>query len=110
MAIDDKTQAAPASASQAAGKDGRHAIPAKVGDFELLTSAELEFAPVTVAKWQSTKTGLKVVYADVESPLVQAYMPIVTEIFDDTGRPHTLEHLVSAARLPKSNTPSTGSD
>ena len=27
-------------------------------------------------------------------PLVQGYFSVVTEIFDDTGRPHTLEHLI----------------
>lgn len=77
-----------------ASVDNSSKIPQRVGDFALLTSGELEFAPITVSKWISLKTGLKVVYADVESPLVQAYMPIVTEIFDDSGRPHTLEHLV----------------
>lgn len=27
-------------------------------------------------------------------PLVQGYFSVATEIFDDTGRPHTLEHLI----------------
>ena len=88
MQLDPSPIRAPASS-------GAHEIPTKVGDFELLATGQLEFAPITVSKWVSQKSGLKVVYADVESPLVQAYMPIVTEIFDDTGRPHTLEHLVS---------------
>lgn len=91
----DSTASASAASSAKPNGGARHEIPHKVGDFELLTTGELEFAPISVSKWVSQKSGLKVVYADVESPLVQAYMPIVTEIFDDTGRPHTLEHLVS---------------
>lgn len=27
-------------------------------------------------------------------PLVQGYFAFITEIFDDSGRPHTLEHAV----------------
>ncbi|GJN92120.1 hypothetical protein Rhopal_005150-T1 [Rhodotorula paludigena] len=71
------------------------AIPVEVGDFKLVVQDELEFAKgVQIAKWQSQSTGLKVVWCGNESPLVQGYFSVVTEIFDDTGRPHTLEHLV----------------
>ena len=94
MQLDSKAPAGPTTGSVKPNGGLRHEIPHKVGDLELLTTGELEFASISVSKWVSRKTGLKVVYADVESPLVQAYMPIVTEIFDDTGRPHTLEHLV----------------
>lgn len=94
MQVDLGTASA-SSANCKSGSSSRHAIPQQFGDFSLVATGELEFAAISVSKWVSAKTGLKVVYADVESPLVQAYMPIVTEIFDDTGRPHTLEHLVS---------------
>ncbi|GAA5857078.1 hypothetical protein JCM9279_001947 [Rhodotorula babjevae] len=82
---------APSSSSSANKVD----IPQQVGDFKLVVQDQLEFAPsVHVAKWQSESTGLKVVWASNESPLVQGYFSVVTEIKDDSGRPHTLEHLV----------------
>ncbi|BGP52658.1 hypothetical protein JCM8202_004813 [Rhodotorula sphaerocarpa] len=70
-------------------------LPHQVGDFRLVVEDQLEFAKdVQIAKWQSESTGLKVVYSSNESPLVQGYFSVVTEIQDDTGRPHTLEHLI----------------
>ncbi|POY70063.1 hypothetical protein BMF94_6950 [Rhodotorula taiwanensis] len=70
-------------------------MPQQVGDFRLIVDDELEFAKgIRIAKWQSESTGLKVVYGSNESPLVQGYFSVVTEIQDDTGRPHTLEHLI----------------
>lgn len=70
-----------------------------------------------IQKWRSTKTGLSVVWAGIEGPIVNGSFVLGTEIFDDTGeriplivpsettawadplssatgRPHTLEHLV----------------
>ncbi|GAA5862491.1 hypothetical protein JCM1840_004200 [Sporobolomyces johnsonii] len=71
------------------------AIPDKVGDFKLVTQQKLDFAAdVQIAKWESESTGLKVVWSGVEGPLVQGYFSVVTEIFDASGRPHTLEHLI----------------
>ncbi|GAA5957635.1 hypothetical protein JCM21900_000775 [Sporobolomyces salmonicolor] len=70
-------------------------IPDKVGDFKLVTRQKLDFAAdVQIAKWESESTGLKVVWSGVEGPLVQGYFSVVTEIFDASGRPHTLEHLI----------------
>eukprot|EP00960_Hanusia_phi_P022133 655544-Hanusia_phi.AAC.3 len=43
---------------------------------------------------RSTRTGLTVVHADVEGPLVNCYVVVATECFTDDGLPHTLEHLV----------------
>lgn len=63
--------------------------------FELLKSFELDFSPhVRVSKYRSTKTGLSVVHLDYDSPIVNGYFVVGTEIFDDSGCPHTLEHLV----------------
>ncbi|KAK9896120.1 zinc metalloprotease [Cystobasidium minutum MCA 4210] len=76
--------------------------------------------PHTVTKWTSSKTGLQVVYIDIEgtpafllaanlrlhvlsTPLSSIYLSgplcnlsgsVATEVFDDSGCPHTLEHLV----------------
>lgn len=65
------------------------------GAFELLQSFALPYAPeMKVQKWKSVKTGLTLVWADFQSPLVNAYMTVPTEIFTDSGVPHTLEHLI----------------
>ncbi|SGY31172.1 BQ5605_C002g01214 [Microbotryum silenes-dioicae] len=89
------------------GADRSNRTNALQGDFKLLVEHPLEFAQdVKVVKWISQSTGLKVVWCDVEGtpgkaverldggPLVQGYFATITEIFDDTGRPHTLEHLI----------------
>jgi hypothetical protein len=67
---------------------------AKLGNYELLTHFQMKYAPVTVAKYRSTRTGFSVVVADNKAPITNAYFTVATEIFDDSGRPHTLEHLV----------------
>ncbi|KAK4688517.1 presequence protease, partial [Tremellales sp. Uapishka_1] len=64
------------------------------GHFTLLSSFPIEYAPVTVSKWRSEKTGLTVVVASHDAPIINGYFVVASEIFDDTGRPHTLEHLV----------------
>ncbi|KAI0036602.1 Metalloenzyme, LuxS/M16 peptidase-like protein [Vararia minispora EC-137] len=64
------------------------------GNFDLVKRVKLDFTPVTVSKWKSRVTGLTVVHLDYEAPIVNGYFTVATEIFDDTGCPHTLEHLV----------------
>ncbi|KIO20924.1 hypothetical protein M407DRAFT_10649 [Tulasnella calospora MUT 4182] len=64
------------------------------GNFDLVKKVKLDYAPIELQKWTSRKTGLSVVHLDCESPLVKGYFVLRTEIFDDSGRPHTLEHLV----------------
>lgn len=64
------------------------------GNFRLLQNFSLEYAPtMSVQKWKSEKTGLTVVWADFDSPLLNAYMTVPTEAFDDSGWSHSLEHL-----------------
>lgn len=67
---------------------------ADYGNFSLLQSFPVENAPVTLSKWRSQRTGLTVVVGNHESPITNGYFTIASEIFDDTGRPHTLEHLI----------------
>lgn len=56
-------------------------LPRQVGNFELIVEEQLEFAKdIRVAKWRSKETGLKVVWADVEGPLVQGYFSVITEV------------------------------
>ena len=68
--------------------------PTDYGHFSLLQSFPVENAPVTLSKWRSSKTGLTVVVGNHSSPITNGYFTIASEIFDDTGRPHTLEHLI----------------
>ncbi|KIY47049.1 hypothetical protein FISHEDRAFT_75082 [Fistulina hepatica ATCC 64428] len=63
-------------------------------NFDLVKRVKLGFTDVTVSKWTSRVTGLSVVHLDYEAPIVNGYFVIATEIFNDTGCPHTLEHLV----------------
>ncbi|CAH7682774.1 Metalloenzyme, LuxS/M16 peptidase-like protein [Phakopsora pachyrhizi] len=70
-------------------------IPSTYGNFDrVIEPFSLDSASVQVAKWKSRKTGLSLVWADVEGPLVNGYFTVATEIFNDSGVPHTLEHLI----------------
>lgn len=92
-------------------------IPSTVGNFQrIITPFNTDSAPIQLAKWRSKETGLTLVWADIESktqesptkkkksrtdqkikhtaPLVNGYFTLATEIFNDSGVPHTLEHLV----------------
>lgn len=83
------------STTSSAKKEQDVKIPESVGDFERVVDPfQLESAPIKVAKWKSRKTGLSVVWADVDGPLVNGYFTVATEIFNDSGVPHTLEHLI----------------
>jgi Zn-dependent M16 (insulinase) family peptidase len=49
---------------------------------------------VPVHKYKSSATGLIVVIAEVEGPVVNGYFCLATEANDDDGLPHTLEHVI----------------
>jgi hypothetical protein len=51
-----------------------------------------------VTKYNSKLTGLTVVFAQAESPIVNGYFCLPTEAYDDDGLPHTLEHLIFLGR------------
>ncbi|GAA5994146.1 hypothetical protein JCM5350_000581 [Sporobolomyces pararoseus] len=76
---------------------GKQEVPERVGNFVLQTHHKLDSAPITIYKWESEKTGLKVVWADVASLISTFSTTVVTEIFDDSGCPHTKEHLTFTA-------------
>lgn len=75
-----------------------YTIPEKYGNFKRsagpVNLQESYNQPINVTKWTSDKTGLRVVHVDVEGPLCNLYASVATEIFNDSGCPHTLEHLV----------------
>ncbi|KDQ63640.1 hypothetical protein JAAARDRAFT_29668 [Jaapia argillacea MUCL 33604] len=64
------------------------------GNFDLVKRVKLDFTDCTIEKWKSRLTGLTVVHLDYEAPIVNGYFVVATEIFNDSGCPHTLEHLV----------------
>ncbi|KAG8964011.1 hypothetical protein FRC03_002295 [Tulasnella sp. 419] len=68
--------------------------PESYGNFDLTQRVKLDYADISVQKWVSRETGLSVVHLDYESPIVKGYFVVPTEIFNDSGCPHTLEHLV----------------
>ncbi|KAJ8084110.1 hypothetical protein PM082_002877 [Marasmius tenuissimus] len=68
--------------------------PESFANFDLVKRVKLDFTDVTISKYKSRVTGLSVIHLDYEAPLVSGYFVVATEIFNDSGCPHTLEHLV----------------
>lgn len=58
------------------------------------TSFAVDYSPAHVTKWRSSRTGLQLTYVNQPSPIVSGYFAVATEIADDSGCPHTLEHLI----------------
>lgn len=58
------------------------------------TAFDVEYAPARICKWRSSRTGLQLTYINQPSPIVNGYFAVATEIENDSGSPHTLEHLV----------------
>ena len=51
-----------------------------VGNFELLKRIPLNYTDVvTITKWLSKETGLKVVHVDHEGPIIDGYFAVATE-------------------------------
>ncbi|XP_030036652.2 uncharacterized protein C05D11.1 [Manduca sexta] len=61
--------------------------------FKLMSSTKASDV-IPVNKYVSEKTGLTVIIAEVEGPLVNGFFCLATEAHDDDGLPHTLEHLI----------------
>ncbi|KAK9380659.1 Metalloenzyme, LuxS/M16 peptidase-like protein [Kockiozyma suomiensis] len=53
-----------------------------------------DYCPSRVRKWASKRTGLQLVLVEQERPVVEGYFAVATEALDDSGCPHTLEHLI----------------
>ena len=71
-------------------------------NWELVTNVTIEDT-LPVYKFRSKRTGMIIVLAEAESPIVNGYFCLSTEAFNDDGLPHTLEHLVFLGRFVKSN-------
>ncbi|VVC90313.1 unnamed protein product [Leptidea sinapis] len=61
--------------------------------FKLISSTKASDV-VPVHKYVSQKTGITVIIAGVEGPVVNGFFCLATEAHDDDGLPHTLEHLI----------------
>jgi Zn-dependent M16 (insulinase) family peptidase len=62
--------------------------------FRKIQSFKTDYAPATITQYESERSGMQVIVADRKGPKVNGYFTLATEIFDDSGAPHTLEHLV----------------
>lgn len=62
--------------------------------FRKVQSFKTDYAPTTITQYESERSGMQVIVADREGPKISGYFTLATEIFDDSGAPHTLEHLV----------------
>jgi Zn-dependent M16 (insulinase) family peptidase len=62
--------------------------------FRKIQSFDTDYAPSTITQYESERSGMQVIVADRKGPKVYGYFTLATEIFDDSGAPHTLEHLV----------------
>jgi len=62
--------------------------------FRSIQNFKVDYAPVSLAQYVSERTGMQVVVVDQKGPKVNGYFALATEIFDDSGSPHTLEHLI----------------
>ncbi|KAG5670312.1 hypothetical protein PVAND_000588 [Polypedilum vanderplanki] len=61
--------------------------------YELLSEIKIN-DEIPVKKYIFKDTGIKVYIAQVYSPVVSSYLGLVTETDNNSGLPHTLEHLV----------------
>ena len=61
--------------------------------FKRIQKFSTEYSPTIITQYESTRTGMRIVAIDQEGPKVNGYFTLATEIHDDSGAPHTLEHL-----------------
>ncbi|EGD96692.1 zinc metalloprotease [Trichophyton tonsurans CBS 112818] len=52
-----------------------------------------DYSASVFTQYESQRTGMRVVTIDQKGPRVQGHFVLATEIHDDSGAPHTLEHL-----------------
>ncbi|KAL4775548.1 Metalloenzyme, LuxS/M16 peptidase-like protein [Aspergillus nidulans var. acristatus] len=66
----------------------------RASHFKLIQKFKPDYSPSEFAQYESLRTGMTVVVIDQKGPKVNGYFVLATEIHDDSGAPHTLEHLV----------------
>ncbi|KMU86000.1 hypothetical protein CIHG_03530 [Coccidioides immitis H538.4] len=61
--------------------------------FRRLQKFKPDYSASTFTHYESERTGMRAVLIDQKGPKVYGYFVLATEIHDDSGSPHTLEHL-----------------
>ncbi|KIW71936.1 hypothetical protein PV04_00162 [Phialophora macrospora] len=61
--------------------------------FRQLQKIQPDYCPSTITQYESERTGMRVIVVDQEGPKLHGFFVLATEIHDDSGAPHTLEHL-----------------
>ncbi|KAF1845715.1 zinc metalloprotease-like protein [Cucurbitaria berberidis CBS 394.84] len=61
--------------------------------FKKIQNFKADYADANFTQYESQRTGLRVVVVDRKGPKVYGNFAVATEIHDDSGSPHTLEHL-----------------
>lgn len=61
--------------------------------FETVGKFSTDYSPSVITQYVSERTGMTVVVVDQKGPKVLGFFALATEILDDSGAPHTLEHL-----------------
>ena len=70
-------------------------MPLKPGKTHFRTIGEFntDYSPSVISQYVSERTGMTVVTVNQKGPKVLGFFALATEIHDDSGAPHTLEHL-----------------
>lgn len=61
--------------------------------FKATQKLKVDYSPHIFTEYVSARTGMRVVVVDQQGPKVFGTFAAATEILDDSGSPHTLEHL-----------------
>ncbi|KAF2435009.1 putative zinc metalloprotease [Tothia fuscella] len=61
--------------------------------FKKIQNFKCNYAVEEFTQYESTRTGMRVAMINRAGPKVNGYFAFATEIHDDSGAPHTLEHL-----------------
>ncbi|KPA36772.1 hypothetical protein FLAG1_10439 [Fusarium langsethiae] len=62
--------------------------------FRNIQSFTTDYAPCKITQYESNHSGMQVVVAYRKGPMLNGCFVLPTEIFDDSGSPHALEHLI----------------
>lgn len=61
---------------------------------KLVQDINITYSPTRVLVWNSERTGLQAVLIQQAGTLVNGHFSVASEIHNDSGAPHTLEHIV----------------
>ncbi|KAF2794043.1 zinc metalloprotease-like protein [Melanomma pulvis-pyrius CBS 109.77] len=62
--------------------------------FKKVQNFKADYTEAEFTQYESQRTGMRAVVVDRKGPKVYGYFAVATEIHDDSGAPHTLEHLI----------------